>query len=74
MSNFFVKNTRVITAIEFKSCMINISIFGIIIRKFNYQYYSYLIRLFEINVSPKISLYSTTLSYDLIISLKIKSC
>ena len=60
-----------ISAIELKKRVIGTSIFGIIIDKFRYKKELYLVILFEIDKSLKVSFYYIILLFDLIVYLWI---
>lgn len=61
-----------IFAVQLKRCMINASIFGIVISKLSLVKESSLVVLFEVNKSIKIGLFTTILTLGLAISLRVK--
>lgn len=72
MDVFFVRNARVIAAVQLRRYVAGIGVFCIIIDKFSYWKKPYQVILLEVDKNLDVGFYFTVLSFSLIISLRIK--
>lgn len=70
---FFIEYIEVITVVEFKKCITSVSISCIIIGKFNYWKEFYPVILYKVDKNLEIDFQFAVLSFNLTISLRIKS-
>ena len=69
---FFIRNTKMIFAIELKRHVAGASIFGIIIGKFCHKKNPCLVILFEIDEGSKVGFYCTILCFGLTVYLWVE--